>query len=839
MTTTRATIQTALSPRAPVQATAASRATAQGLPRTSNSSVTFSSVESRADSLATLNALVLIAQREGDFLSLLKSLGEKRRESRTIQDEMLVLMSRMDPQLARRGAGLAGFLVEPPNLLLPAELQRVLKVILPFIETIPDTLPTFGAFCLAAGVILREHEKHALAGRYFERASRTHFPLAAHALYLAIESAGASHEADRLIELEKRLEEPNTPEYLRKEGRLTVGLALSVSGRDSLAREYLEGLSKTDLDARGWAKVTKALGQLYERRGEYERAARSYTQAFETGASSQEAIDASRAYLRLVRNSKISEDVSKTLSAARCLVRAGLRSEARPILEALFRRGRLRLEAGWDLASLHYRMKNYVEAEKVFRALEKLEKNATGSSRAAGSERALLGIGRCERQLSHVEAAIAIFRQAAFTGKRVTYSEAAWELALEFESLGRLREATETYEALYRQFPETLLGEEALWRKGFCEYKAGSIREAESTFASSLKDKRRNSGRDMRLFWMLKCSMEGGFPVSSMDLARQRPRSDSLYGLLLESVSKITRADSLRGERVGTGKPITKDIFKIPWVDLHLTEKDLADSGSKRRDSVTPDALRQSPSVSGELGLSEGLPPEAKRGALLLAFGLRDLALKELGVCERKFSGNNDVLFLMTQLYWRNDLYKQALSLADRLLKSDHGMSDRQKRFLGRILYPICYPDVLLAESRAQAVDPFLALAVIKKESTFDPKAVSPAGATGLMQLMPETARAIAAYLGEEKGKPDLRNPELNIRYGIWHLGRLVGRYSDSVVTALAAYNAGEDNAERWATSAGSNDGFVYMESVSYRETREYIRRVLTDLQMYREIYRH
>jgi len=134
----------------------------------------------------------------------------------------------------------------------------------------------------------------------------------------------------------------------------------------------------------------------------------------------------------------------------------------------------------------------------------------------------------------------------------------------------------------------------------------------------------------------------------------------------------------------------------------------------------------------------------------------------------------------------------------------------------------------------------------MKRESTFDQAAVSRAGAVGLMQLMPGTARSVAAYLGEDATKLDLTDPDLNLKYGIWHLGRLIGRYSGSVVAALAAYNAGEDNAERWmrgarrpggADAAAGMDGFVYMESVSYRETREYAHRVLADLLTYRSLY--
>jgi soluble lytic murein transglycosylase len=818
----------------------------QAAPRTQTLSrefTSFAGVEARAESIAALGALVLVAQREGDFPSLLSSLSEKRRESRALQDELLALMEGMDPNLARRGGDLAAFLVEPPNLSQPTRVKETLRVVLPFIQTIPESLPTFGTFCLAAGLMLRENGQNALAGRYFEKASRTHFPLSGHALYLAVESAGATREADRLIELEKKLGESTAPDYLRKRARLVSGLALLDAGRDREGEEFLESVRKADIGARDRAKVATALGQLYEGRGEIERAARTYVQAFETGTSSDEAVAASRAYLRIVREGKISEDVPTALSAARCLVQAGLRSEAKTVVEKLFHAGKHRLEAGWELGKLNYRTKNYAEAARVFRRVEKLEKSAANSSEAS------LWVARCERQLSKADLAIELLRRAALVGRHVKYAEAAWELGIELESLGRLKEAAETYELLHQELAEARLGQEAMWRKGLCEYKLGAIAQAQSTFASFLKGKAEDGSHDMALFWMLKCSVERGSPVSSAGLGNEKARSDSLYGLLLENVLRTAGVRNPGGENGGSNpgsdtrldRRVRKEFFRIPWIDWHLAPPDStipALVGSSRAYSAPSlDALRLPPSDVAKLELSEGLPPEAQTGVLLLGFGLRDLAVDELRACEKKFSGSSDALFLIAQLYWQKGLYRQALSLSDRLLRADQGLDETEKRFLWRILYPICYADVVLSESRAQAVDPFLVLAVMKNESTFDPGAVSSAGARGLMQLMPQTAGAIAAYLGEDTRGLDLRDPELNLRYGVWHLGRLIGKYSDSVVTALAAYNAGEDNAERWLASTGSTDGFLYMESVSFRETREYIRRVLRDFQVYREIY--
>jgi soluble lytic murein transglycosylase len=264
--------------------------------------------------------------------------------------------------------------------------------------------------------------------------------------------------------------------------------------------------------------------------------------------------------------------------------------------------------------------------------------------------------------------------------------------------------------------------------------------------------------------------------------------------------------------------------------------------------------------------VSEKLPEEFYRASALLRLGLADLAKAELSACEKRLSGNREGLELVAQLYWRHGLYRRGVLLAERLLEGSgsvaggEGAGDEvsaggavvnpgsgSESFIEKIAHPICFPDVLYAESRSQGVDPFLILSIIKKESVFEPAAVSRAGAIGLMQLMPATARAVASYLGEGEARLELTDPITNLRYGIWHFGRLVGRYSDSVVMALAAYNAGEENAERWLKGIGRGDGkvphsadaFVYMESVSYRETRDYLHAVLADLHAYRELYRN
>jgi soluble lytic murein transglycosylase len=124
-------------------------------------------------------------------------------------------------------------------------------------------------------------------------------------------------------------------------------------------------------------------------------------------------------------------------------------------------------------------------------------------------------------------------------------------------------------------------------------------------------------------------------------------------------------------------------------------------------------------------------------------------------------------------------------------------------------------------------VDPHLAHAVIDCESGGRPDAVSRAGAVGLMQLMPGTARAVAAELDlPSPDERDLFDPEVNVRLGVYYLSKMLNLFEDKHL-ALAAYNAGPTNVRRWQARNPGCDGAVVVSRSGFGETRHYVRRVL------------
>ena len=140
---------------------------------------------------------------------------------------------------------------------------------------------------------------------------------------------------------------------------------------------------------------------------------------------------------------------------------------------------------------------------------------------------------------------------------------------------------------------------------------------------------------------------------------------------------------------------------------------------------------------------------------------------------------------------------------------------------------PTPYRDTVLKYADEYGVAPSLIYAVIKAESNFDPTAVSPAGAKGLAQLTDDTARYAAGMIGIEYHDGDSFDAEKNIRLSVCYLRYLLNKYDGDLRPAVAAYNAGEGNVDRWIASG--ND----MRSLPFGETDRYLRRV----QLYKRLY--
>lgn len=162
-----------------------------------------------------------------------------------------------------------------------------------------------------------------------------------------------------------------------------------------------------------------------------------------------------------------------------------------------------------------------------------------------------------------------------------------------------------------------------------------------------------------------------------------------------------------------------------------------------------------------------------------------------------------------------------------------------RSEWLGKMVYPIQYREEIASSAQRYSIDPRLIAAVIRVESNFEPKAVSPKGAIGIMQIMPDTAEwilkqddfegATAQQAGEQA--------EVGIRLGSWYLKELLRQFDGDTVKSLAAYNAGPNKVKQWLRSGVWDGKEDTLADIPYGETRRYVQKVLFYHKKYDELY--
>ena len=150
--------------------------------------------------------------------------------------------------------------------------------------------------------------------------------------------------------------------------------------------------------------------------------------------------------------------------------------------------------------------------------------------------------------------------------------------------------------------------------------------------------------------------------------------------------------------------------------------------------------------------------------------------------------------------------------------------------------YKTNYSEYVEKYANEYNVDKYLIFAVIKAESNFNKEAVSKKQAKGLMQLMQTTAEEIAGKVGIELNEENILDPDVNINLGTKYISILLQKY-ENINLALAAYNAGSGNVDGWINEGTLEKDGSNIENVPYVETNNYVRKILRDYEIYKELY--
>jgi soluble lytic murein transglycosylase len=239
------------------------------------------------------------------------------------------------------------------------------------------------------------------------------------------------------------------------------------------------------------------------------------------------------------------------------------------------------------------------------------------------------------------------------------------------------------------------------------------------------------------------------------------------------------------------------------------------------------------PAAADSFPADEALDGQVSRAALLTRLGLAAEARWELERLTRSADSSPERLLVIANAFRSQGLASQAIQLARRALARGAPADARTYR----LIYPVAHEDALIAEAAEHRLDVSLIAALIRQESNFNPAATSPAGARGLAQVMPELGQRLAHDLAYPVWDPVLMyQPDVSIQLGAVHLRELFTRY-DQRAHILAAYNAGTSRVERWSKRIGVEDPEVFAERISFVETRDYVRIIQRNEDIYRALY--
>ncbi len=406
--------------------------------------------------------------------------------------------------------------------------------------------------------------------------------------------------------------------------------------------------------------------------------------------------------------------------------------------------------------------------------------------------------------------------------------EVLWNVAQYFEHRSRLGEAEGSYDALAVGYPESLLRDRALFRKGMMAYRQGRVQEALDTWQTVLDDPMSSKLVDDVAYWAGRAQMELGRTHSAAQhfsrAVAEQPLSFYAFRAraMLRTLASSSETAVVRTVAVDDGPPALVLPASLPGL--------WGVAGSEVRLRFKPGDIAERSAVSETLNAE---CTEHFRLAKLFLSNLLPEADCELYWLRERLGANEKALEYAWLLY-EAGAYGDSFAVAESVSWS--GRLERGE--FTALLYPLAYwTEVTAAATRAQ-VDPLLALAVMREESRFSPGCVSSAGAVGLMQLMPATAKWAAERLNVDGfAEQQMENPSLNIKLGVWYLGNLRSTLGTNLLHVIPAYNAGPGNLKRWLDQLSTDDVDLYVESIPIGETRDYVKKVLGSYGAYLTLY--
>ncbi|NIP38900.1 MAG: transglycosylase SLT domain-containing protein [Candidatus Dadabacteria bacterium] len=355
--------------------------------------------------------------------------------------------------------------------------------------------------------------------------------------------------------------------------------------------------------------------------------------------------------------------------------------------------------------------------------------------------------------------------------------QALFNAAKLYEIDKRLDDATAAYEQLIAKYPKTEYAEDASWNLGWIYYKKNEYQKAYNTFSGFI-----NSGSSFN-----------------------STRSEYWSARTLEKLGNEKQANYIY-------KRLSRRFFPSYYPYLAQIKTGFDDKSKIRNDALEPNNSNSK---------------RKAKAMLLIELGILEDALLEVRHLHKAAKSVSDFIDLSILYGKANDFYNaiqvvQGINHPDAL----------------RLSYPQGYSEIVHKYSKLYGVDEYIIYSIMREESRYQKDVVSPAKAIGLMQLIPDTGRKTAKELGiKDYSKKKLYDPETNIRLGSYYFKKVLDEFGGNVFFALGGYNAGPHRIYQWKKRFPGLNMDEFVEEVPFRETRNYIRRVLRSYGAYKALY--
>lgn len=427
------------------------------------------------------------------------------------------------------------------------------------------------------------------------------------------------------------------------------------------------------------------------------------------------------------------------------------------------------------------------------------------------------------------DAAKALSESAALGGPDAAEDE--FHAARALSRADRDEEAIRGYEAVERRYPASPWADQAAFYIPYLRMLHGEWRDCARGFDAYVHDHPAGEQlRDARSDADLCKLLEGRAKEARGDL--ERLVEDEADPIVSARLANLAALAALRdGDRTHAITRWTDVVRSRPlsWPALVASAR-LVELGAPVPPPIDPP---DSASVLDPPALAIGIPPPAD---LLHQLGLEQDAEAALRDRESVVTGSAGARApeALCMAYGQLGRAKRRFQLAQGLPSALFATAPTSRtRWAWDCAFPSPYLDIVRSAEASEALPKGLLWAVMRQESAFDPEALSPARAVGLMQLLPETARAIADELALARDDARLTSPPYAIRVGARELHKLIEQFHGSVPLALAAYNGGAESVERWASRAPGMQLDTFVERIPFRETRDYVARVMGNFAHY------